>query len=352
MVGRSLLFMVVALVTAGSQMANAEGARRLAGPNRPFAASDCASPAGWAEIMVPEAIIPDPRRGPLEWPYSIASSFSRPGGLYVGGSTGAYASSNCGSQWRPLALSESVDGYERHTRQAFITVDVLGTLYSWFAISPLAISDDDGATWRASTRDVMNRVGDDARYMSVTAVSAAGGGVVYAYSRHLREWRNPPSVGTWRSTDSGRSWALIDEVPILPLREARANYRVVAVHPQDANTLVALSMSGAPLVSSDGAATFRPIDPSRLPGLADDEAIFDVEFGSGGDRMWLRTSVQRVFETRDDGANWRQIPGPNSGEPIVFIAANPFAPDSFFALARSPGQQRIWIYREHAEITP
>jgi hypothetical protein len=306
----------------------------------------CDSKAGWSQIPLPPALDPNVRGQPLEWPNSIVSSFRTPGILYVGGDTGVYVSESCGGQWRGFRINDGT-GAGRHSQVSVLLVDVSENLYSSNYTDRLVMSGDGGLTWRPVTGDTGGHARAGALWALLSTASAADGGVVYANSYQKKDVRNPPPVGTWRSSNGGE-WTLVDAASMQPsvLDIVQPRFRVVAVHPLDSRNVFAISREGIVLVSSDGTASFNPLGEHRLPTLLGEERTLDVEFGALGNVMWILTDSGRILMSRNDGATWALVLGPADGEQVVFMSANPFASDSFFAVSASESDRRLWIYRD------
>jgi photosystem II stability/assembly factor-like uncharacterized protein len=224
--------------------------------------------------------------------------------LLVRGDTGRYVSRDGGQTWTLFDVfpSPRTDDAAKHV--AVGTSD--GAIAVWTA-SGLAVSADDGRTWRATAPPDRNAivervVVDPAR--SETIYLGQGAGTALSY----------------RSTDGGRTWATW-EIAVGPRQPGATEatptvtnglwhlpFTELTIAPSDPRLMVAIALRDV-LRSTDGGATWSRIltAPVAAPPPTGDAAFRAIALAPSDPRaIYALRSDGRAFATTDGATTWRE----------------------------------------------
>ena len=211
-----------------------------------------------------------------------------------------------------------------------------GALYANVA-NRLWVSRDAGRSWEKRTfhglPDLM-KFGD----FGCMAVDPLDPGVLYV----------PTMNGVIKSADGGASWSLDNHGMTL------TSISLIAVHPQDAQTIYAASAGGeGTFRSTDGGDTWDWLNGNGLPHPWADELVADpVDRGT----VYEVVDIADVYRTTDGGASWDRIwPGFrfSSVDALAVSASNPnvmYAVKNGFGLFKTENAGRRWRFLHQSGV--
>lgn len=319
------------------------------------AATDCRSPAGWAEIGRPAAIpirsSSDLEAAPsLERVNSVAPSALATGRLYVGGSSGLFVSDDCGASWRSISrprgrvshMSVRSDGQDR--------------LYAFNGQDQFLVSVNGGRSWEEPEGITPDGKRHHRLLANADAVSPGPSGTAYATSFPDSEGRGPYPIAQWLSGDGGRTWT-----PVGALRygssydRIRFARRIAAIHPRDPATLYSIGRDEGARRSRDDGQTFEPFIREFRPSLSSDDQVRQIRISRDGSRFWLLTIMGQLYVSTDDGVTWDKLTDVPPHGRLVSIETNPHDPSSVFGITESSPDAvsgHLWLYREGGATPP
>lgn len=288
----------------------------------------------WRQVELP---VEDPAVQCL----GVSPNFATDKTVYAGTeANGLYRSDDAGNTWEQVA-----DIGDRSVSALAFSDD--GGLIAAATSDGIAVSTDDGATWRTGGQDL-------GFALSLACVTGEDGVALVA---------GLVGQGIARSTDQGATWALANDglraTPTLTLvlspnfeqdrtifaaglddgvtisRDGGATWASandglgeatvygVAVSPDFAtNQTVYAATVGGIYRSRDGAARWEVLDDAGLPGAVGALAIAPAASGRGA--LLLAVSLNgALYGSEDDGATWRQLGEGFAGGGVVALAVSP-----------------------------
>lgn len=256
----------------------------------------------------------------------------------------------------PLVQTPASSGNYQSGRIASIAVDPTDANHWLLGVGNGGVweSRDAGDTWTPLT--------DDAPTLAIGAVAFAPSdpNIIYAATGEATAQAFTRSgMGMLKSTDGGRTWALIGAASL-----ARGAIRRVRVHPENPNVLTVtvsrggngrdsrIGTPGSPpfgiLKSSDGGASWVRTLPGRATALEVDPANFNNQYAAIGETLSNPTGENNdapggrpngLYRSGDGGQTWNSIAGPWEGSRTVGhieLAIAPSNPNVLYAAIATP----------------
>jgi photosystem II stability/assembly factor-like uncharacterized protein len=298
-------------------------------PHHPEILWAAAAEAGLYRSTVGGRVWDFPTQPPV-FPSSLAvrsTTFSADGAiLYVASDGRLWSSDNAGVSWRLVLGPETTPAT---TVSSLLTYPLdAATLYAGYpgGSQRFFASHDSGATWQALEPGFDCFLGILAVAPSAPATLYAGGAAMNSASPSFR--CRIPRAALFRSTDGGATWTKADSgltgETVLSL----------VVDPFDSRILYATSGGiSLPRVSKslDGGTTWFGLSSPFMVNLV---------FSAGGGTLW-GSQGSEVFASRDGGASWQSVGGPQ-GSGVVRLIPDPTDPGRLYA-ATSGG---IWVLED------
>lgn len=216
------------------------------------------------------------------------------GTMFAGGNNGLYRSTDDGANWSQIQSGDDFWDFAWEPGSTTRCYTIGGG--STFGGNTFQVSTDDGLTWSNSTSGLPNSsiIGK-----SKLAVTAASTNTIYV---HLSSSSTYGSIGIYRSTNSGSSWA---QRSTQNFGGGQAWYNLtLAADPNDVTRVIAGGIEN--WASSNSAISFSEVGDGY--GLGTDSAIHwdhhDMVYEPGSDsNVWAATDGG-VWKSTDDGATW------------------------------------------------
>jgi photosystem II stability/assembly factor-like uncharacterized protein len=236
--------------------------------------------AGQGDVPSPAAGLSTPVVG--EDLHSLVVDPTDPDKLYIGSHQGVSVSTDGGQTWK---VEESLDG-----------ADAMGWAFTDGAIlvgghPGISVSTDNGATFEQR---------DDGLLSTDVHALGAGKDVIYA---------GLAGVGTFASTDGGRSWEMRNE------ETGAAFMGRILVDPADDEHVVAPDMQGGAMESTDGGRTWEAL--GGVPGT------IWVSWDEGDTDHIIVTGIDSTAESTDGGASWQPFAIPDGASIVEFSLHDP-----------------------------
>jgi len=231
--------------------------------------------------------------------HSLVVDPSDPDKLYIGSHQGVSVSTDGGQTW---TVEETLDG-----------ADAMGWAFTDDATlvgghPGISVSTDDGATFEPR---------NDALPSTDVHALGAGKDVIYA---------GLAGVGTFASTDGGRSWELRSD------RVGGAFMGRILVDPADNDHIVAPDMQGGAMESTDGGRAWDAL--GGVPG-----AMWVSWVERDTDHI-IVTGVGSATETTDGGASWQPLDIPDGASIVEF---SPHNPEVLFAAVLKAPEALVYV---------
>ncbi|MDO8716144.1 MAG: hypothetical protein Q7J73_04985 [Dehalococcoidales bacterium] len=270
--------------------------------------------------------------------------------VFVIGRTGPFRSYDQGISWEGLTKEPAVLGGEwyaiavdpKNPKNVIISDEFQGIIFR---------STNQGDSWNQVFQhpQVTPMIMEKQMGFKSLVFAPSDSSIIYAgmelsrnqVDQNLAQLNNLPSFGVYKSTDGGVTWKDANDT-----NSANQNINMLAVGPQDADTVYAATLQQGVLKSTNGGKSWQPVNQ----GLT----VLDVRSITIDPRnpQLLYAGVENggVFISTDGGSNWQ--PGGNGMDPqssIHSIVIDPnnsqivYAADIHSGVFRSDDGGRLWV---------
>ena len=178
-------------------------------------------------------------------------------------------------------------------------------------------SDDAGSSWRISG------VGMPAARVQTIAIDPVATSTLYAGTLTPL---GVPSVGIFKSTDSGATWAAINEGLSDPFSGfAPLDVAALSIDPNHPETIIAGTIDSEVFRSTDGGASWQPV---TFGGYSLSLQTWSLQFDPSNSAIIYAASSLGLLKSGDNGVSWDQG---GTGVPLFAIAVDPSSPQTLYA---------------------
>ena len=239
--------------------------------------------------------------------------------VFVIGRTGPFRSFDQGTSWTGLTKEPAVLGGEwyaiaidpKNPKNIIISDEHQGVIFR---------STNQGDSWSQVFRNPQVNVQIMEKRMGFKSIMFApsNSNIVYAgmelernqIDQGLAVRNNTPGFGIYKSTDGGITWQ-----PVNDANSANQNINMLAVNPQDADTVYAATLQQGILKSTDGGKSWQPVNK----GLTVTDVRSIIIDPKNPQILYAGVENGGIFVSTDGGSNWQ--PSRNGMEPQASIHA-------------------------------
>jgi len=245
----------------------------------------------------------------------------QPGWVYAGARSGLFRSTDGGQTWQGTAYSsEGMGAIAEIMTMGIDPANPLKIVTTTDGGINMVFSQDGGESWEWAAGDpflatVMARAPSDPRV--IYAGNSREECALNSGAALLQQICSDYKTGFFRSDDSGSSWQLVSEGPL-----PHEGFSVLAVHPNDPQTLFGGTFQNGFALSRDGGVTWK-LGGLGLPQVEQPAQAIAVD-PFQPESLIISLLEAGVYKSSDGGMNWRQLAaGLDPEAPITDIVYDP-----------------------------